>query len=330
MAIVACQGHRVALDPEETVLEGLLRAGVPVPNACRAGACQSCLVRATDGAPPPTAQIGLKETLRRQGYFLACVACPDADLTVATEDAAALAVPAHVERVDHLSWDVLRVRLALDGEFAYEPGQFITLLRADGLARPYSIASLPDDMDGIELHVRLVAGGLMSGWLASPGTLGASLRVRGPSGSCFYVPGRPEQPLLLVGTGAGLAPLWGIARAALRGGHHGPIRLFHGARNADGLYLTSELRELAERHPPFEYIPCAMNAGSGAGLSEGPVDAIVAQRLPSLKGQRVFLCGHPELVFALRRKAFLAGAALNEIHADAFQPSAPAAANPDS
>lgn len=139
-------------------------------------------------------------------------------------------------------------RLVVDPSFAYEPGQFLTLLRGDGLARSYSIASQPDD-EHLELHVRLVPGGAMSGWLASPEALGAALQVRGPSGSCFYVKGRPEQPLLLAGTGTGLAPLWAIARAALAAGHTGPIRLFHGARSAAGLYFIDELSDLAERCP---------------------------------------------------------------------------------
>ena len=315
MPSVVCDGTRVTLADGESVLEGLLRAGVTVPNACRAGACQSCLVRATAGTPPPASQAGLKETLRQQGYFLACSARPAEDLTVTARDAAALAVPAAVQSVAHLSPDVLRVRLVVDPSFSYEPGQFLTLLRSDGLARSYSIASQPDD-EHLELHVRLVPGGLMSGWLTAPESLGAALQVRGPSGSCFYVKGRPEQPLLLVGTGTGLAPLWAIARAAITAGHTGPIRLFHGARSEAGLYFRDELRDLAGRCEPFEYLPCV----------DGRVEAAVLERLPSLKDHRVFLCGNPDVVTLLRKKAFLAGASLRDIHADAFLPSAAPAA----
>lgn len=311
MSSVVCDGTRVALTAGESVLEGLLRAGVAVPNACRAGACQSCLVRATGGTPPAASQTGLKETLRQQGYFLACAARPTDELTVTLRDVAALAVPAAVQSVARLSPDVLRVRLVLDGPFSYEPGQFVTLLRSDGLARSYSIASQPAD-EHLEFHIRLVPGGLMSGWLAAPEAIGATLQVRGPSGSCFYVKGRPEQPLLLVGTGTGLAPLWAITRAAIAAGHTGPIRLFHGARSAAGLYLTDQLQELATRCEPFEYLPCV----------DGRVEATVTERLPSLKDHRVFLCGNADVVGMMRKKAFLAGAALKDIYADAFLPSA--------
>ena len=43
----------VALEPGETALDALLRGGVDVPNSCRAGACQSCRLRASAGTPPP-------------------------------------------------------------------------------------------------------------------------------------------------------------------------------------------------------------------------------------------------------------------------------------
>jgi hypothetical protein len=55
----------------------------------------------------------------------------------------------------------------------------------------------------------------------------------------------------------------------------------------------------------------------------GAIDKLVAGELPKLAGFRVFLCGHPELVAALKKKAFLAGAGLREIHADPFLPSSP-------
>ena len=66
--------------PGESVLEALLRQGVEISNSCRAGACQSCLLRAVSRAVPAVAQQGLKATLVEQGYFLSCVCRPEADL----------------------------------------------------------------------------------------------------------------------------------------------------------------------------------------------------------------------------------------------------------
>ena len=45
---------------------------------------------------------------------------------------------------------------------------------------------------------------------------------------------------------------------------------------------------------------------------------LVLARHPKLAGVRVVLCGNPELVTKLRKAAFLAGASMKDIYADAF------------
>ncbi|PTL83139.1 2Fe-2S iron-sulfur cluster-binding protein [Vitiosangium sp. GDMCC 1.1324] len=321
MARVNHEGQWYGLEEGESVLDGLLRQGVQVPHSCRAGACQSCLMRAGRGEVPAKAQAGLKETLKAQGYFLACVCHPESELEVAGAGAD-LRVPARITALERLSDSVLRMRLRPEGGFEYRPGQYVSLLRADGLARSYSIASQPHE-ESLELHVRRIAGGRMSGWLFEEARPGDALDLQGPAGECFYVPGRPEQPLLLAGTGTGLAPLYGIVRDALAQGHTGPIWLFHGAVEASGLYLVEELRELQSRYSQLHYRPCVLRGQERVGISVGAVDALIKEACPRLTGWRAWLCGNPDLVLSLRKKLFLAGLSLKDIHADAFLPSSP-------
>jgi CDP-4-dehydro-6-deoxyglucose reductase, E3 len=322
---IVCEGRVVDVGDRQRLLDALLGAGIAVPSSCRAGACQSCLVRATRGAPPTAAQAGLRETLRAQGFFLACLAEPHEDLEVSLTAASDLEVPTRVAEIARETADVVRVYLSLSRPFAYRAGQFVTLRRADGLARSYSIATVPDregdEPSALELHVRVLPHGRMSRWLAEGDALGAEVRLRGPSGDCFYVAGRPTQRLVLAGTGTGLAPLWGIAQDALRSGHVGSIVLWHGARHPGGLYLMDALRELARRHANFEYRPCVLEGATG-GIAEGRLDDLVLED-GAFAGARVFLCGDPELVMGLRRRVFVAGVPLKDIHADAFL-SAPA------
>lgn len=323
--------------PGESVLDCLLRGGVPVPCSCRAGACQSCLLRAVEGTPPPAAQGPLKDTLRARGYFLACVARPDADLAVALGDSEELRCAARVESLALWPADILRLRLTPQADFPYAAGQFINLMRPDGLTRSYSLASVPGHDPFLELHVRLHPGGQMSGYLQTlrPGD---TVHLRGPAGECYYVGGRSEQPILLAGTGTGLAPLYGVVKDALRAGHRGPLILAHGATRPAGLYLDAELRALAAAHPSLTYLPCVLPPREpdavaaeppAAELHLGTLDGLLAARYPSLRGFRVFLCGHPELVAKLRKQAFLAGASRKDIACDSFltaPPPAPASA----
>lgn len=264
-------------------------------------------------ALPPASQHGLKDAWKASGYFLACACYPEGDLE-AGPVGSDVRTRVEISALDRLSDSVLRVGLVSASPFAYHAGQYLTLLREDGLARSYSIASLPGAHE-MELHVRMYPGGRMSQWLATSAGIGATLQIHGPSGDCFYVPGREDQPLVLAGTGTGLAPLYGIARAALRAAHRGPIHLFHGATSPAGLYLQAELSELAARHSIFIYTPTVLDA-------DGPIERVLLGSYPSMAGRRAYLCGDPVVVRSLRKAIFLAGAALNDIHADAFLPSA--------
>jgi ferredoxin-NADP reductase len=212
----------------------------------------------------------------------------------------------------------MRVALESHAPIDYRPGQFINLFRDRTLARSYSIASVPHRDEHIHLHVRRLAGGRMSGWIHGELRPGQTVEIQGPAGDCFYVPGHPEQPLLLIGTGSGLAPLYGIVRDALSRGHGGPVRLFHGSRDLKGIYLVDELRALAGEHPNFGYVPCLSGPEVPAGFAAGRAHEVALREVPDLRGWRLFLCGHPDMVKQAKKRAFLAGASMKDIHADAF------------
>ena len=108
-------------------------------------------------------------------------------------------------------------------------------------------------------------------------------------------------------------------RDALDCGHRSNIRLYHGSRHADGLYLGENLRQLAARHGNFRYIPCLSGDEVPAGYRAGRADVTAFTDLPDLAGWRVFLSGYPPMVHAAMRTAFLRGADLADIYADPFE-----------
>lgn len=205
-------GETVDLARGETVLDALLRHGVDAPHSCRKGSCFSCMMRAVAGAPPAGSQDGLRDTLRDQGYLLACRAIPETDLEIALPDDDAVFGRATVVEVAALAPAIRRVRLAPQSPFDYHAGQFVNLRRADGLVRSYSLASVARLDATLEIHVK-------------------------------RLPRRPR-----------------------------------GRRRA---------------------------------------------RRPSPAGFHVYLCGHPAMVHATRKTAYLAGAALPDIHADPFETAPP-------
>lgn len=320
MSILRYAHHSWPMREGESVLDCLLEQGIPVPHSCRSGLCQRCLMRAVDGMPPPAAQAGLRDTLKARSFFLACLCKPTEQLAVAPLDDTAreTSVPATVRGLELLSMDVMKVVLECHAPIDYRAGQFVNLVRDAQLSRSYSLASVPDHDEYLHLHVKRVAQGRASGWVHEELRPGHRVDIRGPAGECFYTGGDREQGLLLVGTGSGLAPLYGIARDALRRNHSGPIRLFHGSRDPRGLYLARELRDLARGHPNFDYTPCLSGPDVPSGHARGRVHDIALQEIDSLKNWRVYLCGHPEMVKSARKRAFLAGASMKDIYADAF------------
>jgi NAD(P)H-flavin reductase/ferredoxin len=309
---------RCELAPSQSVLDALLERGHDIPHSCRNATCQTCLMRTVEGTPPADSQKDLGPALRMRGHFLACVCRPDEDLIVALPAEGESTLTAVVRRLEPLNADILRVDLTLDAPFDYRAGQFLNLFMDEMLGRSYSLASVPELDEYLELHVRRLPDGRVSGWIHDELRVVQTLAVRGPGGNCFYMPGQPEQPLLLIGTGSSLAPLYGILRDALRHGHTGPIRLFHGSRSAEGLYLKDELRELAGRHANLEYVPCISGADIPHDHTPGRADDVALTGNPDLQGWRVYLCGHPDMVQQAQMRAYLAGASLQEIHADAF------------
>ena len=313
-------GRSYALRAGESVLDVLARHGVGLPSACRAGACHTCLLRAEAGDPGEAGQEGLKPALRASGYFLACLARPATDVTVAPA-ASDIFTPATLLRRERLAADVLAVWLRPHRPVGFRAGQHVTLTRGDGIIRPYSIANLPSeaDRDGMEFHLRIYPQGAMSGWLATA-RQGTELSIGIPTGQCFYLPGNPTAPLLLAGTGTGIAPLLAIARDAEASGHTGPVVVIHGARDPGRLYLGEQSprgRVADDGGSVIRWRTCVRSRG------EDIVVAVAAEftALTDPMAAHAYLCGGAGSVTRMRRALFMAGMSLRAIDADQFLPA---------
>ena len=86
--------------------------------------------------------------------------------------------------------------------------------RNDGLCRSYFLASVPNLDRHLEFHTKRLPGGQMSNWMFNDMKIGESVDIQGPNGSCFYLPGAPDQSLLLIGTVTGRAACGHCTRCA--------------------------------------------------------------------------------------------------------------------
>lgn len=318
MPIITYGGQSFA-SGDDSVLDCLTAHGVAIPSSCHSGVCQTCMMQAVSGKIPEKAQAGIKPTLAAQNYFLACCCYPEENMEVALPAQKQSTIQTTVSGIERLSPDILGIRLKPAQSFGYRAGQFINFFKDETTSRCYSLASVPALDSELHLHVRKVPGGLVSNWIFDSLKTGDPIIISEAAGDCFYVPGKPEQNVLLIGTGSGLAPLYGIARDALRNGHSGKIHLYHGSYTPEGLYLVDELRTLAESYSNFSYAPCVSEGDAPEGYAKGIVLDVALRDNPNLAGWRVFLCGNPNMVNAAKRETYLAGAAVHDIFADPFQ-----------
>ncbi|MDQ6968158.1 MAG: FAD-binding oxidoreductase [Mariprofundaceae bacterium] len=317
MPVITFEGKEYHCKEGETVLESLTRHGVLIPSACHSGVCQTCITKAVKGTPPVESQKGLKDTLADQNYFLACICKPEEDLELALADVSK-AIEATITEKTLLNESVVRIRLQTEQPLDYIAGQFINVKHPEtGVTRSYSLASLPRD-GFLELHVKRVPDGHVSGYFHDDAALGDKLSIMGPVGDCFYTDRDLDQPLLLVGVGTGLAPLHGILRDALVRGHRGEIHLFHASLATQGLYYTDELSALAAKNEQVHYIPCVLHGDAPHGGEQGDLQQVLKKSKPDLKGWRVYVCGDPAIVNGLKQACFMSGANMTDIYSDPF------------
>ncbi|MFL1417952.1 iron-sulfur-binding ferredoxin reductase [Pseudomonas fildesensis] len=290
------------------LLDALNQAGVAVPYSCRAGSCHACLVRC-QGEVEDKQPDALSPAQRQDGWRLACQCQVIADVQVETFDPTRDGLPAKVVSTDWLSVNVLRLRVEPERGLRYRAGQHLVLW-AGTVARPYSLASLPQEDPFLEFHLDCRQPGEFSD-IARQLQAGDHLRLgelRG--GALQYDPDWQSRPLWLLASGTGLGPLWGVLREALRQDHQGAIRVIHLAHDADGHYLAQPLAALAASHPNL-----TVELWTAAELTQ----ALAQLRLVS-RQTLALLCGHPVSVEAFSKRLFLAGLPRNQLLADVFLP----------
>lgn len=301
-------GERRWTVPEgSNLLDALNQAGVAVPYSCRAGSCHACLVHCQRGEPRDDNPSALAQEQRERGWRLACQCQVSEDLQVQVFDPLSDGAPATVVGLDWLSATVLRLRLQPERPLRYSAGQHLVLW-AGVVARPYSLASLPQEDRFLEFHLDCRQPGAFSD-AARRLVVGDTLRLgelRG--GALHYDPDWQDRPLWLLATGTGLAPLMGVLREALRQDHQGPVRLIHLAHDASEHYLREPLALLAAAHPNLQ-----VELLTADELPE----ALAALRVASRQTQAL-LCGSPEGVEAFARRLYLAGLPRSQLLADVF------------
>jgi ferredoxin-NAD(P)+ reductase (naphthalene dioxygenase ferredoxin-specific) len=304
------------------LLKALQDAQVPMSYSCMAGRCGTCRCRVLDGEVMEGVGEQQSPFNGEKGYVLACqtyvtepctIEIPEPDEVVVHP---ARIVKATVVAIEDLTHDIKRLVLRPAKPVEFSPGQYVQLQFTPEHSRPYSMAGLSSD--GLfEFHVRLVAAGRVTSYIANQLQVGDAVKVSGPLGSA-YLRRKHEGPMLCVAGGTGLAPILAILRGAVAQGMKNPVHLYFGVRSPRDVYGLPWLDQLKREHPGLTVHVVVTSAGNPASQRCGLVTDAIEQDLGDLTGWRAYLCGSPPMVEATTVIARHKGIAAGHIHADAF------------
>lgn len=167
-----------------------------------------------------------------------------------------------VTRIEQATHNTRRYFIQMPGtdSFDFKPGQFVTLdlpihEQKNKRWRSYSIASMPDGTNVIELLISYVPDGLGTNYIFNEIKEGDELTLRGPQG-VFTLPEEIDKDLVMICTGTGIAPFRSMLHYINT--HKLPHRNLHlifGTRVQSDLLYRDEMAELEKAMPNFTYHP---------------------------------------------------------------------------
>ena len=308
--------------PGANLLEALRAHQIPLSYSCMAGRCGTCRCKVLAGE---VLDGGLDQPRPPDGdpsFVLACqttltqpcaIEIPEPDEIVVHP---ARIVKATVVSIEELAHDIRRLVLKPAKPIAFSPGQYVQLQFTSEHVRPYSMAGLSHDGE-FEFHVRLVADGRVTGYIANTLKPGDAVRVSGPLGTA-YLRRKHEGPMLCVAGGTGLAPILSIVRGALAAGMRNPIHLYLGVRSPRDVYGLAWLHALHQRYKGLKVDVVVTAGGDPRTQRCGLVTEAIERDHADLSGWRAYLCGAPPMVEAATQLTRRLGVPRERIHADAF------------
>jgi CDP-4-dehydro-6-deoxyglucose reductase len=330
-------GRTFESQPDEAILAAGIRQGIGLPYGCKDGACGSCKCKLLSGSVTHGAHQAkaLSADEEAAGYVLTCCGVAQSDVELESRqvtEAGAFPIkkmPVRVSTLERASHDVIVLRLQLPASdaFQYHAGQYVEFLLRDGDRRSYSMANAPHtqaSQPSIELHVRHMPGGKFTDHVFGSMKEKDILRIEGPYGS-FYLREDSTQPIILLASGTGFAPIKAILEHMQFKGITRPTTLYWGGRRPADLYQSAWIEAQLASMTHLRYVPVVSDAlpeDQWTGRT-GFVHQAVLQDFPDLSGHQVYACGAPIVVESARSDfSAQAGLPTEAFFADSFTSAA--------
>ncbi|SEF36949.1 ring-1,2-phenylacetyl-CoA epoxidase subunit PaaE [Amycolatopsis pretoriensis] len=222
------------------------------------------------------------------------------------------------------------VPLSLASEFAFKPGQSLTLRRSiEGRdeRRSYSICAPAGAAPRV--GVRLVPDGLFSSWLVNEVRPGDTIEVATPTGS-FTPDLSAGGHHVLIAAGSGITPVLSIV-SSLLAFSEATVTVLYGNRRTDTVMFADELADLKDRAPSrLELVHVLSREPREAELFTGRLDvpklrALFSSLVPVSSVDHWWLCGPFEMVSGAQELLTSLSVPRSRIHQELFYVDTPPA-----
>ena len=328
-------GIEIEVSEEQTVLRAASEQGLMLMHGCKEGQCAACKSFVLDGEDielDKYSTFALPDFEKDEGFTLLCRAHVYEDVTIELlnydEDMIKSGLPlqtavAEVASIVDVTHDLRHVTLTMiePAELRYFPGQYVDITVAGhGITRSFSMANTPTGGVGtLEFVIKVYPDGRFSSLLADGHlTVGERVDVVGPYGA-FTLREGGDARIVLVGGGAGMAPVLSLLRALAERQSTRDIVFYYGARKKRDLCFEDELRELETTLPSFRYVPALSEPeGEDWDGETGFVTDVLKRREESLTGAHAYVCGPPPMVEAAMPVLGALGVEERRIYYDKF------------
>jgi ring-1,2-phenylacetyl-CoA epoxidase subunit PaaE len=139
---------------------------------------------------------------------------------------------------------------ALKANFAFQPGQYLTLrsnINGEDIRRSYSICSGIDDAD-LRVGIKKVRGGAFSNYANDHLKVGETIDVMPPSGRFTPSAHAGKHHILGIASGSGITPILSIIRSLLVRESEARITLIYGNQTSSSVMFAEEIEDLKNQH----------------------------------------------------------------------------------
>jgi ferredoxin-NADP reductase len=222
----------------------------------------------------------------------------------------------------------------------FEPGQFLTFeLPVPGqpspIVRCYSLSQSAMVRDSYRVSIKKLGPppkapegtppGLSSNYFHNELTEGSIVEVMAPGGA-FYLDQESDRPVVLIGGGVGLTPVFSMMETLVDSGSSREIWFYYGVRNRAEHAMMERIQQIGRENPNVHVVICYSDPTDTCIEGEhytvhGRVSVdLFKSQLPS-NNYEFYICGPPPMMESVTSQLEEWGVPEEDIHFEAFGPA---------